>query len=72
MQEVTLPFSLGRWYTNAVYQLLVYSSDNRYRQGNRSQRQYLNMQMVLILAPGDYVTILRGHATIGVKLEHYQ
>lgn len=24
MQRLRLPFSLGRWYTNAVYQLLVY------------------------------------------------
>lgn len=39
-------------------------SDNRYRQGNRSQRQYLNMQNGANFGPCDYVTILRGHATI--------
>lgn len=32
--------------------------------GNRSQRQYLNMQNGANFGPGDYVTILRGHATI--------
>lgn len=39
-------------------------SDNRYRRGNRSQRQYLNMQNGANFYFGDYVTILRGHATI--------
>ncbi|XNM47825.1 hypothetical protein ACLK17_19320 [Escherichia coli] len=44
MQKVTFPF---RWDDGIPTPFTNYSftgSDNRYRQGNRSQRQYLNMQ----------------------------
>lgn len=44
MQEVTSP---SRWDDGIPTLFTNYSftgSDNRYRQGNRSQRQYLNMQ----------------------------